>query len=258
MSENLLKLNDDKTEVVVITSREHISAAQNICINVGGFDIPPSDQPPRNLGVLFDSTCSLKHHVNKLCKSLNYSLYNIGKIRKYLDRSTTELLVNSLITSKLDYCNSLLYGLPESVTDQLQRCQNNAARVITLTRKYDHITPVLHDLHWLTVKFRIQYKILLLAYKSLNGQGPTYLKELMEYRTATRSLRSNNDRRLVVPAYRLETFGARSFMCAAPRLWNNLPLHLREEQPGADESKKLLHFKKALKTHLFVKDYYVR
>ena len=169
MSDNLLKLNNDKTEVLVITSRDHISKIQNVSIKVGGCDISPGTEQPRNLGVLFDSTCSLKHHVNKLCKSLNYNIFSIGKIRKYLNRPSAEVLTNALVTSKLDYCNSLLYGVHDYQINQLQRCQNNAARIVTLTRKFEHITPVLIDLHWLPVKYRIMFKVLLLTFKSLNG-----------------------------------------------------------------------------------------
>ena len=188
--------------------------------------LPPSTEHPRNLGVLFDSTCSLKYHVNTLCKSCNYNIYNNGKIRKYLDRPTTELLVNTVITSKLDYCNSLLYGLPKYLIKQLQRCHNNAA------------------------------KMLLLTYKSLFGQGPMYLHNLLEYPTGKRALRSSDKQLLAEPPYRLDTFGARSFQCAAPRLWNNLPQHLGKEQPGATDIIRLNNFKKLLKTYLFAKAYY--
>ena len=98
--------------------------------------------------------------------------------------------------------------------------------------------------------------MLLLAYKSLNQQGPAYLRNLLEYRKQSRSLRSSDDSRLREPLYKKEHFGARSFQCAAPRLWNALPDHLKQEQPGADESKKLLNFKKSLKTYLFANYYY--
>ena len=131
----------------------------------------PSMEPPRNLGVLFDSTCCLNDHVNKICKNINYQLYSIGKIQKYLDKPTTEKMINSAVTSRLDYCNSLLYRINEYLVSQLQRCQNNAARIVSLRRKYDHITPILKDLHWLPVEYRINYKILLLAYKAQHGMA---------------------------------------------------------------------------------------
>ena len=242
MAENLLKLNDDKTEVLLITPRDQ---AESLAVNVGGFDIAPGVAPPRNLGVLFDSSMCLNHHINKLCKSLNYNIYSIGKIRRYLDKSTAETLVNCIVTSKLDYCNSLLYGIHGYQLERLQRCHNNAARVITLTRKYEHITPVLRELHWLPVKFRIIYKILVMAHKSLHDHGPVYLRDLLEWYQPPRSLRSESKHQLREPSWRLKTFGARRFEFAAPHLWNNvLPTNLRSE-PSVDE------FKSKLKTHLF-------
>ena len=83
------------------------------------------------------------------------------------------------VTSRLDYCNSLMFGIPKELISQLQKRQNHAARVITKWRKYDHITPVLVDLHWLPVKQRIDFKILLLTYKALNGLAPAYMRELL-------------------------------------------------------------------------------
>ena len=110
MTNNLLKLNDDKTELIVITTHSNTSQNQHIGINIGDSLITPSREPPRNLGVLFDSTCNLNDHVSKLCKSINYNLYSIRKIRKYLDTPTAEKMINCSITSRLDYWNSLLYG----------------------------------------------------------------------------------------------------------------------------------------------------
>ena len=246
MADNLLKLNGDKTEVLLITPR---GQGQPLSINVGGHDILPGTDPPRNLGVLFDSSMCLDHHINKLCKSLNYQIFSIGKIRRYLDKSTAEMLVNCLVTSKLDYCNSLLYGIPDYQIDRLQRCHNNAARIITLTRKHDHITPVLHELHWLPVKFRIMYKLLVTAHKSLNERGPVYLKDLLEWYQPPRSLRSEDEHKLREPRWRLKSFGARSFENAVPYLWNNvLTTDLRKET-SVDK------FQADLKTHLFITAY---
>ena len=108
VNDNCLKLNDDKTELLIITTHEELSKISDISIKVGGQSISSSDDPPRNLCVFFDSTCCLDAHVTKLCRSINF---NIGwKIRKYLDRPTAEKICNDAVTSRLDYCNSLLYG----------------------------------------------------------------------------------------------------------------------------------------------------
>ena len=97
----------------------------------------------RNLGVIFDECCNMVEHVNKICKTSCYHLRNISKIRKYLTEETTEILVHAFVSSKLDYCNSLLYGLPKHMISSLQSVRKTAARIVTLTKKFDHITPVL-------------------------------------------------------------------------------------------------------------------
>ena len=147
MKLNLVKLNDDKTELLVITSRPSTSQPLHISINVGDQYISPSEEPPNNL-------------VSNVCRSINLNMYSIGKIRKYLDRPTVDNLVNAIITSRRDYCNSLMFGVPTELISQLQKRQNHAVRAITKWRKYDHITPVLVDLHWLPVKQWIDFKIL--------------------------------------------------------------------------------------------------
>ena len=110
-----------------------------------------------NLGVLFDQTLSFTEHVNRLCKLSHYHLRNISNIRKYLDENCIEMLVHAFVSSKLDYCNALLIGLPKYLIDRLQSVLNTAARIITFTCKYDRISPVLVRLHWLPVSYRIRY-----------------------------------------------------------------------------------------------------
>ena len=98
-----MKLNDDKTELLVITTSDELSKKLNISVKVGDHFINPNRGNPRNLGVLFDSTCGLNSHVSQICKNINYHLYSIGKIRKFLDKPTTEKLVAGAITSRMDY-----------------------------------------------------------------------------------------------------------------------------------------------------------
>ncbi len=142
------------------------------------------------------------------------------------------------MTSRLDYCNALLGGCPASSINKLQIVQNAAARVLTRSRKYDHITPILQSLHWLPIKFRISYKILLLAYKALNYLAPVYLTNLLSRYNPTRSLRSQNSGLLVVPRIAKSTKGG-SYL--APKLWNSLSDNVR----GSDT---LSLFKSRLKT----------
>ena len=118
----------------------------------------------KNLGVLIDNNLSMENHITKTCSAAFYHIYNINHMRKYLNRSHTEKIVHALITSKLDYCNSLLFGLSNSQLQKLQRVQNAAARIITGTGKYDHIAPIVRELHWLPIKERINFKILYLTF----------------------------------------------------------------------------------------------
>ena len=129
---------------------------------------------------------------------------------------------------------------------RLQFVQNTAARIVTVTKKFDHITPVLIQLHWLPVHVRILFKVLLLVYKALNGMAPLYITELLSYRTRSHTLRSTDQKPLAVPKSRLKTYGNRAFSVAAPKLWNELPLDLRSLD-------KINLFKKHLKTDLFKK-----
>ena len=148
-------------------------------ISVNGEIAKILNIPIGNLGSVFDPSMNMAAHVSKAVKSANYHLRNIGRIRKYLTAESTKGAVISLVTSRFDYCNGLLCGIPEELICKLERIQNNAARVITLTKKYDHFTPVLKELHWLPVRKRIEFKILLLAYKCLHGTAPSYLREML-------------------------------------------------------------------------------
>ena len=256
MTNNLLKLNDDKTEIIVITSSDQVSTSLNISINVGGHNISPKvkeEDLPKNLGIVFDSTCSPQYQIKKACTSINYQLYQLGKIRKYLDKSTTEQLINGAVTSRLDFCNSLLYGANKGDINKLQLCQNSAARVITLTRKSEHITPDLKQLHWLPVHRRIEYKILLFTFKALKGKAPQYLSDLVVRYKPPRPLRSAEKHLLDVTFdWSRARHGKRSFGVAAPELWNSLPDDIRID---FDSVGKVDIFKSRLKTYLFTCEY---
>ena len=152
--------------------------------------------------------------------------------------------------ARIDYCNGLLYGVPTVHLSKIQRIQNSAARLITYTPRYSHITPVLYALHWLPVRFRICYKIAVITFKAIHNLAPEYLKNLINVRQCLRyNLRSNNGIVLHDPSAKFKrTLGNRSFAAAAPKIWNNLPEYIRNEG-------NFNKFKSLLKTHYFREAY---
>ena len=246
MLANKLVLNDSKTEVIHVHST-YRDFEPLVSLKVGNDDIVPSDCV-RNLGVHFDSLALGHVQVTKVCKSASFGLYRIGRIRKYLNRTNTEQLIHAFITSRLDYCNSLYVRLPHTQINRMQRIQNSAARLVTLSRKHEHITPIRKNLHWLPVAQRIDFKVLLLTHKCLNNQAPSYLSSLVSYRNTGIPTRREITAPLVEPRYKQETYGKRAFSVAAPRIWNVLPPALRSIHS-------LVTFNSHLKTHLFKQAY---
>ena len=181
-------------------------------------------------------------HVKEVCKASYYHLRKLYKIRPCLDLSSTETLVHAFITSRIDYCNSLLYGLTKQ--NLAKRLQNDAARLCLRVPRRAHVSSksLLYQLHWLPVEFRIQFKIHLLTFKALQGLAPPYISSFLTRRTSSCSLRSFDTHLLVVPKTRTKSFGDRAFPNVAPRLWNDLSIR---------SSTTIGRFKKSLKTHLF-------
>ena len=243
---NYLTCNPDKTEIVHFTSR--FSSSEVIPdININGCTIPPKPEAG-NLAVIIDSHLLLTKHINNICKSSWHAIRNIGKVRRHLDQESCARLVHVFVTSKLDSCNGVLTGLPDKEINKLQNVQNAAARLVAGAKKQEHITPVLQTLRWLPIRARIDFKILLITYKASNNQALTYISELITPHRPPRSLPSSNKNLLITPRFHTQSYGERSFAVAAPRLWNGLPLELKNA-----ETQKL--FKSRLKTHLFRKYY---
>ena len=144
-------------------------------------------QSARSLGVIFDEHMSFHVHVSSICRSLFYHLRNLSRIRKYLTKESAAVVVHAFVTSKLDNCNALLYGLPKYQLQRLQYVQNMAARVVLQMSRFQHIITVLCELRWLPIQYRIIFKILPLVYKSLNGTSPSFLAQKLHYRLQNRS-----------------------------------------------------------------------
>ena len=165
------------------------------------------------------------------------------EIRRCLNEAASKAMVHTMITSHIDYCNVLLYGLPQSALLYLTKIRKMAARSISQRAKYDHISPVLKDLHWLPIAQRIEYKVLVMTFKALIGLSPQYIEDLLVKRPPKRT-RADNNNDLVIPAIKRSTFGGRSFRYSGPKLWNSLPKELKT-------CTDLNYFKKNLKTYLF-------
>jgi len=162
MTSNRLKLNSDKTELLILNARHRPSPPLNSVYACE--ELVAASESVKNLGVWFDNSLSMRKQVNHICKTAFYHLRNLATIRKYLSLDHIEILIHAFITSRLDFCNSLLSGLPQHLLKKLQYVQNSAARLLTYTRKCDHITPVLKQLHWLPVSTRIEFKLLVLVF----------------------------------------------------------------------------------------------
>jgi hypothetical protein len=200
----------------------------------------------KSLGVTLDQSLTFDQHVQNVVKASNFHIRALQHIRPMLDREVANTIACSIVNTRLDYCNSLLYRTKVGNIKKLQRVQNSLARVVACSSQRDHITPVLKELHWLPVQQRIEYKVALVTHKVLATGQPHYLADLVsEHKpAANRGLRSASQRRLTIPTGLKSTAGQRTFTSASEAVWNRLPLELRTD-------KSLHSFKSKLKTYFF-------
>jgi hypothetical protein len=245
MTINHLKLNEKKTEVLVISlpSKRHL--VSNITLRIGNDIITPSNQV-RDLGSHLDQALNLRTHVSTTVRAGFFHMRSINRIRRHLTDDACAKIINAVVTSRQDYHNGLLAGSHQNVTQPLQRMQNYAARLLTRTKRNEHITPVLRRLHWLPVRQRMDFKILTFIHGALHHDGPSYLKDMWKLHRIHRPLRSSDDEWLLqVPRVRRHE-GERSAVHHGAIVWNQLPGPLR--QPMSKDC-----FKKQLKTFLFTR-----
>lgn len=244
LSENRLKLNESKTEVLLLGhKRVTESLSRVLSIQLADEKLKSVDVV-RNLGVLFDSELSMAAHVDKTRQTALLHLRNISRIRKYITLPVAKSLITSLVLSRLDYCNSLLAGCPGYLTKRLQLVQNFAARVVLRKRRRDHITPLLIKLHFLPVQYRIQHKIISIVHRAIYRKQPKYILDLLSFHTSLPFLRSATDHFILNEPQPKSQFGRRAFSFIAPHLWNCLPYTLRSVSSE-------IAFRRQLKTYLF-------
>ena len=241
---NGMLLNPDKSEVLLVARKANAAKfAQGTGVCVAGANILYSVQL-KSLGITLDQNLSLDQHVTNIVKSSNFNIRALRHIRPMLDRTVANTVACSIVSAKIDYCNSLLYGASAKNIQKLQRVQNTLARVVSGVKRRDHIKPVLRDLHWLPVQQRIEYKVALITYKVLNSGQPHYLHSLMKEYKPARQLRSEGQRLLAKPCGLTSALASRSFTCSTETVWNSLPEVVRKTEH-------LQTFKKKLKHHLF-------
>ena len=246
MNQNKLKLNDSKTEFIVLGKASTLDSFENPSLILNGTEIKATKQV-RNLGVIFDEELNLSSHVTSLCQRMFSDIRNVSLNRKYLTVEVASQIMTSLVLSKMDYCNSLLTGMPLTIVKKLQRVQNCAAKVCLMKRKCDHATPLLKALHWLPVQERISYKVASICHKHFHGTVPSYISDLLHRPKTTRTLRSSKDTTLLdKPRKNMVTYGQRSLEYCGPHVWNSLPIEIRELD-------NFNSFKRALKQHLFIR-----
>ena len=244
MKSSKLKLHSNKTEfIIIIGTKQQIHKLSNhFPVKLLDNDISPSDSV-RNLGVIFDSDFSFHKHISNICKSCFYHIRDLRRIRRHLPLSTDKTISHYLITSRLDYCNSLINNIAKQDLSKLQRVQNCRARLVLRAPRFSPSLPLLKQLHWLPVNYRIKFKLSTLTYRALAIHQPPYLASLLHFSNVPRQLRSSTSQQLSIPRTKLN-LGKRAFSVAAPIIWNELPTTLKY-------CESLASFRKNLKTYLF-------
>ena len=251
MSSNRLKLNGDKTQFIWMGSRQRLTKIQQDTLLVQGAELSPLGSV-RDLGFIIDSKLTMSDHVSSVVRSCFFQLRQMRSVRHSLPVEARKALVHCFISSRIDYCNAILYGVSGVVLRRLQTVLNAAARLVVDAGRCQHITPVLRDLHWLPVKERILYKIGILSFQCVRKTGPAYLVEMFArvsdaYGRST--LRSAARGDFIIPWTKTVTFGSRSFRVSGPTFWNKLPLDMRDQNISYQQ------FRCKLKTFLFEQAY---
>lgn len=251
MTENRLKLNPDKTEFLLIgTPAKRDAFEQYFPLDILGSPVSPC-KSARNLGVLFDSGFTFSNHISAISRACYANIRILSRVRRYLSFKASKMLASALVSSRLDYCNSLLASCTGKDLRRLQILQNILCRVVCRLPWRARVSSSMKSLHWLPIRFRINFKISVIVYKTLQSGEPKYLKEFLHpYASSKNTRRSNPDKKFLI------TFNfdrklhssthqlSHSFAYSAPRLWNDLPFDLRSAET-------LASFRKNLKTHLF-------
>jgi hypothetical protein len=241
---NGLQLNPKKSEVIQFTAARGQNRVEDVAaIRVSSAIIPPV-LTIRSLGVTLDKKLTFDQHVTNTCRSCYYHIRALRHVRQSLQDNVVKTVACSMVGSRLDYCNSLFFGMTKSNFNKLQQVQNTLARAVLCRGKFEHITPVLKELHWLPVELRVTYKLAILAFTVKTTGQPIYLRELLRDYEPARTLRSSSKHQLCESKTKT-VLASRGFRHSAAAVWNNLPDSLRS-------CSNFDCFKQNLKTHLFM------
>jgi hypothetical protein len=250
--ENNLLLNPSKTEALVIGTRHQVDLFDNASAEVNTLKfadvIVPCSNSIRILGVTIDKHLTFDDHVTSTVQSCNYHIRSLRHIRRLIDKETANTLACSIVASRIDYCNALLFGMTKKNFDRLQRVQDSLARVVFNAPYRCSSVPLRKALHWLPVVQRVEYKIATLTFKVRLHHQPSYLHELINEHQPVRTLRSSGTSLLAVPPLTTTATASRAFHVAAPKIWNGLPIAVREATSQCQ-------FCRLLKGHLFSQSY---
>ncbi len=228
MKNHHLQLTLAKTELLIVSANP--SLHHNFTFQLGTSNIT-SSKTARNLGVVIDDKLNFSDHIAKTARSCRFALYNIRKIRPFLSEHATQLLVQALVLSRLDYCNALLAGLPANSIKPLQLIQNAAARLIfNEPKKRTHVTPLFINLHWLPIAACIKFKAFIFAYKTTSGSAPLYLIQYFRPMCPLEAyVLQVNDALFFIPKRHKITFTA--FTLPVPTWWNDCPTQSEQLNP---------------------------
>ena len=245
MNGNQLKMNDAKTEFIVFGSKHQVQRNDLKSLNIDDTTIK-AKSGIKFLGAYLDESLSMKTHIANRTKNAFYNLHLIKHIRKYITQETAKMLLCSLVLSQLDYLNSILTDLPKAILRPYNYTQRYAARLACNKTKRDSAQDCMKILHWLLIEFRAKFKLLTIVFKTLQGNGPSYLQSklnTMTYHRTTRKL-TTRDITLKVPFNKKKTQGDCGFSHTAAIHWNKLPDYIRQTED-------ISIFRRLLKTHYF-------
>jgi hypothetical protein len=247
MIRNMLKLNDNKTEFLILGTKSNLKSITKNFINIGLHNVIATTNV-RNLGAYFDSEMSMNRFVTQKTKEIQYELRKLFRIRHFLTFDARKSLIQALIISRLDYCCTLLIGTSKANIRKLQVMQNNAARFIYSLPPRVSAKKAMQELHWLPIEQRIKFRTLTYTYKSLQQCAPSYINDLLITKDIYHHTRASAATILFQPKLS-NNIQEKSFKFAAPKLWNELPSKIRSCVTTET-------FKKQLKTFLFKQAYF--